>query len=47
MSDLIRPCEYDNYPIPQYDPTIPPDERKRLIEEADAELEAIIAESLK
>lgn len=47
MCDLIRPCEYDNYPIPAYDPTIPSDERKRLIVEADAALEATIEEILK
>ena len=44
MSDMVRPCEYDNYPIPAYDPTIPAEERARLIADADAALKAKIEE---
>ena len=47
MIVVVRPCEYDDYPISPYDYTIPPDERARLIAEADAKLKAIIDESLK
>ena len=44
MNDKIRDCEYDNYPIPPYDPTLTPEERKCLQAEADAALETAIEE---
>ena len=40
-------CEYDNYPIPPYDPTIPPDERARLMNEAEQELDKLLKELTK
>ena len=36
-------CEYDGYVIPQYDPTIPPEERKKRSEEVEAKFEALLA----
>ena len=39
---MIRDHEYDNYPIPEYDPSLPEDERKQLIQKAQADLEAAI-----
>lgn len=40
---MIRDNEFDDYQIPEYDPTIPPDQRDQLIKEAQAELDAVIA----
>lgn len=36
-------CEYDDYKMPAYDPSIPPDERARRIEECDKKLAELIA----
>lgn len=35
------PCEYDHYPIPDYDPTIPPKERAERIRECDRKLDEL------
>lgn len=40
-------CEYDNYPIPECDPNLTPEERKKLKEEAVARLDKIIEDSMK
>lgn len=39
---LYDVCEYDNYPIPAYDPTIPDDERERRKAEAIKALDEVI-----
>lgn len=36
--------EYDNYPIPESDPNITEEEKKRIIAEADAELKRLFEE---
>ena len=36
--------EYDNYPIPEPDPNITEEEKKRIITEADAELKRLFEE---
>ena len=38
MKQENRSREYDNYKMPAYDPTIPPNERERLIEEGNKRL---------
>lgn len=40
-------CEYDNYFIPQSDPNTPEDEKKRVIEAADARLKELLEKSQK
>ena len=40
-------CEYDNYPIPECDPNLTTEERKKLKAEAIAKLDKIIEDSLK
>jgi hypothetical protein len=37
-------CEYDDYKMPAYDPSIPPDERARRMEELDKNLADLIAQ---
>ena len=44
---MMRDCEYDNYQVPEYDPSIPPEERARLIRETREELDAIVEEVYK
>jgi len=41
---MIRENEYDNYQIPEYDPSIPAEVRQQLINEAQKELDAVIEE---
>ena len=38
--------EYDNYVMPPYDPTIPPEKRKKLIEESKQRLQEAIAKGV-
>ncbi len=44
---MIRENEYDNYQISEYDPTIPAEQRQRLIEEAQTELNDVVEEVYK
>ena len=51
MTDYSREagyvCEYDNYPVPECEPNLTPEERKKLKIEAVAKLNKIIEDSLK
>ena len=51
MTDYSREagyvCEYDNYPIPECEPNLTPEERMKLKIEAVAKLNKIIEDSLK
>lgn len=38
-NEKVRDCEYDNYRIPAYDPSLTPDERASLETEADKQIQ--------
>lgn len=41
--DRAADYEYDDYPIPRYDPSIPPEERERLKADAQRRLDETVA----